>query len=214
MAICLAAKRRSPRQHLVKNHAQTPGVRARIEIEAARLLRRHVCRSAEYIAGIRQHQRAGVGFWIDHFAGTAFHQFCQTEVEHFYDAVVAHHYVFRLDISMQNTRAVGGGKRECGLLRHLQSFVEYDSAPVQFCAQRLTIDEFRGDEMLATLDANFVNRKNIWMIERRSCARLLLKAAQPFFVIGKLRRQSLERDLATQSHVLGEIHFAHASRAK
>ena len=39
---CVAGERRNPRYNFVKNYAETPDIRALINLRAARLLRRHI----------------------------------------------------------------------------------------------------------------------------------------------------------------------------
>ena len=62
--------------------------------------------------------------------------------------------------------------------------------------------------------ADFVNGKNVWVIQCGSGARLLLKPAQTIRIVCERRRQKLQRDLAAQFCILRQIDFAHAATAQ
>src|SRR5438046_6527888 len=57
---------------------------------------------------------------------------------------------------------------------------------------------------------NLVNGKDVWMIEGRSGARLLLEATQPLFIPGKVAAQQFERHLATEACIMSQKDFTHA----
>jgi len=52
------------------------------------------------------------------------------------------------------------------------------------------------------------------MIQGRECFRFTLKSTQAFFVLGKVFRQNLDRHVAIQARVHGQINLTHGPGAK
>src|SRR5438093_25312 len=61
---------------------------------------------------------------------------------------------------------------------------------------------------------DLINGDDVWVIERRGCAGLLLKAAPTLCIHSEICGQQLERYFATQLAVVGQINFSHATRAE
>jgi hypothetical protein len=61
--------------------------------------------------------------------------------------------------------------------------------------------------------AEIVDAADVRMIERRSGSRFPLEAIDSRGVVREIRREELERDLASQAEVLGAINHAHAAPA-
>ena len=76
------------------------------------------------------------------------------------------------------------------------------------------VQKLHGDERLAVLLANFVDRADIGMIQRRSGLRLALKARQRLRVSGNLVGQKLQGDKAAERDVLGFVDDAHPAAAE
>ena len=68
--------------------------------------------------------------------------------------------------------------------------------------------------MPAVVDSHFVNRENVWMIQIRCGRSFLLETMQAIFVGSELLAQDLDRDLASELHVLGEIDLTHSAGAE
>src|ERR1051325_7007159 len=79
-----------------------------------------------------------------------------------------------------------------------------ETLPQSFAFDKLS----RNDVTWARLK-NFINRDDIRVIQCRSGARFLLKAAQAIGVFGEGRRQNLERHVAAEPAVVSQINFAH-----
>lgn len=77
--------------------------------------------------------------------------------------------------------------------------------------QCLAFQKFHGDEGLALRLADVVNYADIRMIQGRSGTRLSLKAIQCLLIARQLRRQKLERDVATEAGVFGFVNDTHSS---
>src|ERR1051326_4107991 len=80
--------------------------------------------------------------------------------------------------------------------------------------QRHALEILHGDEGLAVLLANVVNRADVRMIERRSRLRLALKAAEGVLIACHLVRQELQSDEAVQPCVLSFVDYPHATAAQ
>ena len=61
------------------------------------------------------------------------------------------------------------------------------------------------------LVVDFVDRADIGMIQRRGSFGFTLEAAQGLRVFGDLVRKELERDKATELHILGLVDHTHPS---
>jgi hypothetical protein len=59
-----------------------------------------------------------------------------------------------------------------------------------------------------------VNRADVRVIQRGKHARLAHKPRAAFGIAGEVRRQTLDRDVATELAVARAVHLAHAARAK
>ena len=70
-----------------------------------------------------------------------------------------------------------------------------------------------GDERLAVVVADLVDRRDVWMIERTSGPRLSQQAGRGVWTARGLRVQKLQRDSPLESRILREIDRAHAARA-
>src|SRR5258708_37466004 len=80
-------------------------------------------------------------------------------------------------------------------------------------AQRSAIDKLHGDEVHTVTLADFMDGSDVRMIERRRGCRFLFEAPYSILIRREVSRKNLQRDLAVQARVLGQINFAHAARA-
>src|ERR1700746_2587125 len=86
--------------------------------------------------------------------------------------------------------------------------------PSDTVLQRQPLEVLHDDEGLLVLLVNFVNGANIGMIERRSRARLPLKALQRLRVRGDVFRKKFEGDEAAKLDVLRLIDDTHTATAE
>src|ERR1700720_355072 len=75
--------------------------------------------------------------------------------------------------------------------------------------QSLAIQELHGDERLAALLADVVDRADVGMVESRCGLRFTLKTGKSLGVPGYFIGQELEGDKAVQSGVLGLVDHTH-----
>src|SRR6185436_948186 len=81
-------------------------------------------------------------------------------------------------------------------------------------AQSRAVDILHGDEVAIGCDSDFVNVRDVWMIERCGSSRFLFEASHPILVRGDVDRQDLQSDFAIQTVVLSEIDLTHTTRAQ
>ena len=113
---------------------------------------------------------------------------------------------------MDDAERVCGVEPSCRLDHEIDGESGRQRAGAQASAKRLAVNELGRDEMLPIRFADVINRDDIGMIERRDAPRFPLKALQTVFVPRKPGRDNLERELAAEPQILGEIHLAHPAR--
>src|SRR5688500_2060791 len=84
----------------------------------------------------------------------------------------------------------------------------------RFAPQCQPIDVLGGDVVAPAVNADFVNGKDVWMIEVRSGRRFLLETMQAIFVGRELLAQNLDRHLATKLRIFRQIDFTHPAGAE
>ena len=81
-------------------------------------------------------------------------------------------------------------------------------------AERLAFDQLHRDEEVSVGGPDVVHGDDVRVIERRGRARLLLEAGAPLGVLGKSRREDLDRHLAAETGIARLVDFSHASGAE
>src|SRR6185503_7213113 len=80
--------------------------------------------------------------------------------------------------------------------------------------QGFAVDELGGDEVTTCFITHFINREDVWMVERRGGVGFLVEAIEAIAILRQLLGQQLKRDFAPKLRVFGEIDFAHAASAE
>ena len=89
------------------------------------------------------------------------------------------------------------------------------SAPwPEHVAQRLALQQFADDVRRAFVRADVVDGEDVGMIQRRRGAGFLLEAAKAVGIRRIRGGQDLDRDLASETRVVGEINLAHSATAQ
>src|SRR5258706_8091368 len=179
-----AQEGRAARRHFIKHHTQTPNVSARIDRLASGLLGRHVLRSSEDDAGVSLDQGPGYGFGISLFLVGSFGELGEAEIQNFNVAVAPNHYVFRLDVAMDDTGGVGLFQRARHLDRDVQNLRQVHRRAAQTLSQSNAINKFRGNEVTSAFVPHFIDGENVWMVEGRSRIGFLIKAAEAIAILG------------------------------
>src|SRR5262245_49880041 len=101
--------------HFVKDTSKTPDVSTLIYLETTRLLGRHVLRRAENDAGTGINLSLRWRLWIRVRCQFTGREFGETKVKNLHDPIPAQHYVFWLDVAMNNTDTVSCAQCVCYL---------------------------------------------------------------------------------------------------
>ena len=130
------------------------------------------------------------------------------------------HHVARLQIAVDDARAMRGVERACDVNRDAQRFVHRQTWA--FGArrlrkprlERLAVQQFHHEERRALMVADVEQRTDVRMAQRGDDPRL---AVEPFAQRGihrELGGQHFDRDRAIEPHVPRAIHLAHTTRAE
>ncbi len=172
--------------HLVEHTAKAPDIGPSVDFKSARLFGRHVLRCAQHHADFGFEEvlsgRHGIGLGRSLALRS---QFGQTEIEDFNDAVMTQHDVVWLDVAMDDPDGVSGAKCAGDLDADVERVARFEGAHSDSVAQRVTVDEFGGDEMFGIDLVDLVDRQNVWMVERGSGLCFLHK---PAYAIGRATR--------------------------
>ena len=146
-------------------------------------------------------------------ARLAVHPLRETEVQHLDPAVVADHDVGRLEIAVGDALLVRGRHRVRQGNRDLEEPAERETLSWKQLGQRLPLHQLHRDEVNAAGLFDRVHRDDVGVVERGNRPGLAGEAQAAVVVGGQLRRQDLERHLATERGVLRLIHHAHPAGA-
>ena len=86
-----------------------------------------------------------------------------------------------------------------------------DGAALQNSAQAFALQQLRDNKWCAALFSDVVNGKNVGVIERRDCLRLLFKAPQPVAFPGEGFRKNFQSNFASKACIARAIYFAHSA---
>ena len=179
---CCAPERRRPRTHFVKHRAKRKKIGARVEIFSHRLFRRHVHHSthgrpgrAEQILFKRGGQRRG-GRSGKHLLLRQ--DLSEAEVEYLGLSAAGAKNICRLDVAVDDSLCMGRIQGIRDVDADLEQIIRRQWTTRDPVFQRLPIQKLHGDEMPSLIFVNFIDRADVGMIERRSCACLALKTLE------------------------------------
>src|SRR5947207_1313843 len=120
-------------------------------------------------------------------------QFRQSKIEDLRPSASSNKDVRRLNVAMDDSLAMCGIERIRHLNRDVQNLIVRQGPLQQSLSKRLSFQKLHGDERLALVLVDLVNCADIFVVERRSCARLHAKALQRARTLGYIAGQELER---------------------
>ena len=82
---------------------------------------------------------------------------------------------------MNDSGCVGGNQRGSNLGREVEHFAQLHRL-AHSLSQRDAVDEFGGKKICVVRASDFIDGKNIWMVERRSGLRFLKETIQTFLI--------------------------------
>ena len=204
---------RRPREHLVGDRTERKDVGALIDVQPTDLFRRHVADGAEQQAGggPRCCDSRDTGACI---VQSARRQLRQPEVQNLHRAIVGHEDVFRLQIAMEDAAIVGSREPVQDTVADLHDLARRKWSSVDARAEGATGQQLGDNIGRRTVAADIVEGDDVWMIEGRGGARLLLEAGNAILIGRDARGQDLNRDLAVQPAIVRAIDLAHSAGAE
>ena len=211
-----------PRRHLVEHDAEREQIRARVELLAPRLLRRHVQDGAHRAAGARQvivargcaTGRDGRG--ADRFGDVADPEgsLRQAEIQDLRRPALHEEDVRGLDVAMHDSLRVRRIEAVGDLDADLQELRDLDGPGGDAVLERLALEQLHGDERPTLELADVVDRADVGMIERRRRARLAAEPLDRLRIPGDVVGQELQRDVPPEPRVPGLVDHAHPAPAQ
>jgi len=196
-------------ERLVQRDAEAELIGARVDVAAAELLRRHVCRRSEHHAGVRERElverdRHALGGEVGRRSRRG-----EPEVGDTHPAVAADQHVVGLEVAVNDASGMSRGEATSGCEVRLDDLGEraLDRLPL---AQAHPADQLHRDVRRVVGDPDVVDGDDVRMTDLRHRPRLANQA------LGQGRigvMQQLQRDLAPEAGVVGAKHDAHRARA-
>ena len=138
----------------------------------------------------------------------------KTEVQELGCASFRHEDVGRLDVAMDDAGPVGGVERVGDVGGDGEQVGDWQRTGAQPILQRLAFEPLHGDERRSGVLADLVDGADMRMVERRSRPRFAPKSFDRGRVGRHRRGQKLERDLASEPQILGQIDDTHPATAE
>ena len=179
--------------------------------QAANLLGRHVAHRPEHGAGVGDRRLCpGAG---DVGVGGVDRRLRQAEVEDLHPALVGDEQVVGLDVAMGDVARVGRGQAIGGLAGVVHGLAHRQWPGVEPLAQRAALQQLEHDVAVLLGAAEVVDGQDVGMRQRGHGLGLALEAREGRGIVGHLRRQDLQRDIAVEARIAGPVDLAHAARA-
>jgi hypothetical protein len=131
------------------------------------------------------------------------------EIQKFDAATAGYKNVRRFDVAMDNASFVGSFKAIGNLQSQVEERFQRQRSSTHPGLQCLAFQKFHGDEGLAILLADVVNRANVWVVQRGRGLGLLLKAGQSLRVAGQFVGQKLHGYETMQTRVFSFVDDTH-----
>src|SRR5947207_2971099 len=109
-------------------------------------------------------------------------------------AVARHHYIVGLEIAMDDGRRMCFCESVSNLLQVAQKLREIGVLVMNELAQRQAINEFHRNEVQAISFTNFVDVRDVRMVQRGGCLRLLSETPHSIFIRRDFEWQNFQGD--------------------
>ena len=195
----IAVKGRPSGQHLIHHNTERIKIRPCIHMRALGLLRRNVVYRAERLARKRALSRR-------HLRNA---EVCDLDA-----AILEHHDVVRLDVTVDNAAAVRVLERLCDLRGKMQRL-----APVEhllllhILLERDAVDQLHNDIVHILGMGHVIDAHDVWMGHHGDGLRLGMEAAAELLVLRKLLLEYLDGDEAVQAVAARLVYDGHAAGA-
>ncbi len=215
-------KGRDPRRHLIEHDAQRKKIRARIELLAPRLFRRHVqgrahgAARARQVLGLEAVRPGRRGRRADGFGDVTERQrsFRQAEIQDLRLPAFHEKDVCGLDVAVHDALRVRRVEAVGDLDADLQELRDLDGPDGDAVLEGLALEQFHGDERPVLELPDVVNGADVGMVERRCRARFAAEPLDRLGVPGDVVREELQRDVPAEPCVPGLVDHAHPAAAE
>jgi len=127
--------------------------------------------------------------------------------------LLGHEDVGRLQVAVNDASTVRRSQGLCYFDTQLQGPLQGHAPLRDLVTERLPAQVLLHHVVHTVVGAHVVDGRDMRVIQRRRSASFLLETTQALRVGRKLRRQHLDRDLAAEPCVLGEVHLPHTAFA-
>ena len=138
----------------------------------------------------------------------------EPEVEYLRVAAIGHEDVRGLDVAVNDALGVRRVERIRDLNADVEQRVDTEwlgAHPVLQCAP---FQEFHREEGPSLGFLDFVDRADVWMIQRRCGARLALEALERLRIADEIVREEFQRGKPAEPRVFGLVDHTHAAAAQ
>src|SRR2546422_3993874 len=182
---------------MIERRSERVDVRARVEGDSLRLLRRNVARRSEDLSGRRELRLRARGLR-------------ESEIGDFDDTVLGEHKIARLDVAV-NQVFLGRMPQSPGGLEDVAGRLVRGDHPLLLDdrLERPAANELHREEGYGPLLPDRVDLRDVRVIQRGGGLRLALEARDELGVGGENGKKCLERHLALQRLVQGEVDDTH-----
>ncbi len=129
-------------------------------------------------------------------------------------AALGHKDIRRLDVPVNDSLAVGGAQCVRYLNPPFKHLVKRQRLAGDAMLEGSAFHKFHGDERMAVLLADFVDRADMGMIQRGCRTRLSPKAFQSLWVLREVFGKKFECDKPAEGWILGFVNNTHTSPAQ
>ncbi len=142
--------------------------------------------------------------------GSRVDQFCQSEIDYFDRAVIGHHQIVRLDVTMNESGLVCRSQTVTCLDRDLTRFLPVDLlSTLDKVADAPAADHFHHDVIRVTFFGDVKNRHHVGVIQFSGRACFRKKTLERFRLLRNFRRKDLDRHFPLDHRVEAEIDGGH-----
>ena len=139
--------------------------------------------------------------------------FGEAEIEQLGLAALGDENIRGLDIAVNDAFGVRGFERVGDLDAEIEKLLGLERAAFDAMLERFAFEQLHGDERLAIVLANFVNRADVRMIQAGGGARFALESLEGLLILGHCLRQKFQRHQPPQFRVFG-LDRPHPSRRR
>ena len=144
--------------------------------------------------------------WLD--------QLRQTKIQDLDVAALGYKDVRRLDVTVNDSLAVGGAESIRNFDPPFKDVVERQRFAGDAMLEGGAVHEFHGDKRLAVLLADLVDCADVGMIQRGCRTRLSAKAFQSLWILCEVFGEKFERDKPAEGWILRLVDNTHAAAAQ